>query len=320
MSIHGTMKRLLIVDRVHPFLSESMEKEGWCCTTDMTFTRESFMALPDDFAGLIIRSRFVVDAAVIDSKPSLQFIVRIGSGVENIDVEYAEKKGVHVISTPEGNANAVAEHCLGLLLAALRHIPNANQEVRNGQWLREKNKGSELQSRTFGIIGYGHTGPAFARLLTALGCKVYAYDRYNPYAGDENAEMVSLNELLQKCDVISLHINYIEDNKYFINDNLMQKVKNNFILINSCRGLVVNTSDLIRNLKNGKITCACLDVLEYESPKLKIPAKEEWADSLKELASLENVILTPHIGGQTLDAELKHAKVAVQKILNLYQN
>lgn len=309
------MKKVLIVDRVHPFLSEKLSEAGFLCSTDRTFTYESFIAEPDNLSGLVIRSRFVVDKAVIDSKPSLQFIVRIGAGVENIDVAYAESRGIRVISTPEGNANAVAEHCLGLLLALLRHIPAANTEVRAGEWLREKNKGTELQSHTYGIIGYGHTGPAFARLLTALGCKVLAYDRYNPAAGDEKATMVSLAELCAQCDVISLHVNYMPENKYFINDQFIEQVAHPFLLINTSRGLVVECAAVERGLQSGKVTAAALDVLEYENTRLQNLPKTEWPAAMHALAARENVILTPHVGGQTLDAELRHAQVAYEKIL-----
>ncbi len=310
------MKKVLIVDRVHPYLSEELSKQGFACETDMSFTQESFIAGPDDLFGLVIRSRFVVDQAVIDSKPSLKFIVRIGSGVENIDVAYAESKGVTVISTPEGNANAVAEHCLGLLLAALRHISSADREVRAGEWLREKNKGTELQSHTYGLIGYGHTGPAFAKLLRALGCQVYAYDRYNPAAGDENAVITDLETLKQKCDVISVHVNYIPENKYFINREFIEKMSHPFVLINTSRGLVVNTAAVVEALESGKIIVACLDVLEYESTRLKNLPKEQWPAAMERLAQMENAILTPHVGGQTPEAELRHAQVAVERILS----
>lgn len=311
------MKKVLIVDRVHPYLSEKLSERGFVCLTDMTFTYDSFKAAPDDLYGLVIRSRFVVDRELLDSKPSLKFIVRIGSGVENIDVEYAEQKGIKVISTPEGNANAVAEHCLGFLLAALRHLSSADREVRAGEWHREKNKGTELQSHTYGLIGYGHTGPAFAKLLHALGCKVYAYDRYNPVAGDGNAEMTNLETIMRECDVISVHVNYIPENKYFINEQFIEDVAQPFVLINTSRGMVVNTEDVVKGLESGKIRMACLDVLEYESPKLKNLPKEQWPAAMEKLATMENAILTPHVGGQTTDAELRHAQVAVEKVVGI---
>ena len=309
------MASILIVDRVHPYLSEQLQARGFDCTTNLSETYEQFCARPDNLFGLVIRSRFVVDQALLDTKPSLRFIVRIGAGVENIDVAYAEARGVRVISTPEGNANAVAEHCLGLLLGLLRHIPSANTEVRAGEWLREKNKGTELQAHTYGLIGYGHTGPAFARVLTALGCKVYAYDRYNLEAGDQNATMVPLEELCARCDVISLHVNYIPENLHLINSEFIEKMPHPFLLLNSSRGLVVDCAALERGLQSGKVIGAALDVLEYESTRLQNLPKQEWPEAMHALAARENVILTPHVGGQTLDAELRHAKVALEKIL-----
>lgn len=311
------MKRVLIVDRVHPALAEGLEGRGFDCSTDMTYTYDTFAARADDLYGLVIRSRFVVDRTLLDTKPSLRFIVRIGSGVENIDVAYAESRGVRVISTPEGNANAVAEHCLGLLLGLLRHISSADREVRAGEWLREKNKGTELHAHTYGIIGYGHTGPAFARLLHTLGCEVYAYDRYNPNAGDECAKMVSLEELCARCDVISLHVNYIPENLHLINSEFIERMPHPFLLLNSSRGLVVECAALVRGLQAGKVTAAALDVLEYESTRLKNLPKTEWPEAMTTLATMENVILTPHVGGQTLDAELRHAQVALEKIVEV---
>ncbi|MBO6051187.1 MAG: hypothetical protein J6P65_04305 [Bacteroidales bacterium] len=308
------MHKILIVDRVHPLLAEQLQSHGFHCETNRELTHDGFVALPDEYDGLIIRSRFAVDADAINSKPHLRFVVRIGSGMENIDTQYAESKGIHCLSTPEGNANAVAELCLTFLLAALRHVAIANDEVRKGEWLREKNKGTELASQTVGIIGYGHTGPAFAKLLKALGCKVLCYDRFRQNYGDENATAVTLEELLEQCDVISLHINYLPENHYFINRDLIQKVKHPFIFLNTSRGWAVNTADVLAAIKEGKIKYACFDVLEYETSRLQIPPKVEWDAVLRELAENDSVLLTPHVGGQTLEAEKRHAEIAVEKI------
>ena len=311
------MHKILIVDRVHPLLAEQLETHGYHCETNRELTHDGFVALPDEYDGLIIRSRFAVDASAIDSKPHLRFVVRIGSGMENIDTQYTESKGVHCLSTPEGNANAVAELCLTLLLAALRHVTTANDEVRKGQWLREKNKGTELASHTVGIIGYGHTGPAFAKLLKALGCKVLCYDRYRQNYEDENATAVTLEELFEQCNVISLHINYLPENHYFINKDVIQKIKHPFIFLNTSRGWAVNTADVLTAIKEGKIIYACFDVLEYETSRLQIPSKEEWDAVLRELAENDSVLLTPHVGGQTLEAERRHAEIAVEKVLQV---
>lgn len=309
------MPKILIVDRVLPVLSEQLSAHGYECVTNRELTHEAFVALPDEYDGLIIRNRFTVDAAAIDSKPHLRFVVRIGSGMENIDTQYAESKGVNCISTPEGNANAVAELCLTFLLAALRHVANADREVRQGAWLREQNKGTELASQTVGIIGYGHTGPAFAKLLKSLGCRVLCYDRYRHNYGDENAEEVSLEELFRQCNVFSLHVNYLPENHYFINKKLIDQIKHPFIFINTSRGWAVNTQDVLTAIKEGKIQYACFDVLEYESSRLQIPPKDEWDMTLRELAETDCVLLTPHVGGQTYESERRHVEVAVEKIL-----
>lgn len=311
------MPKILIVDRVLPLLSEELEAKGIECVTNRGLSHDEFVALPDEYDGLVIRSRFAVDAKSIDSKPSLRFVVRIGSGMENIDTQYAESKGVKCLSTPEGNANAVAELCLSFLLVALRHVASADREVRQGAWLREKNKGTELASQTVGIIGYGHTGPAFAKLLKTLGCKVLCYDRYRKAYGDEYAREASLEEIMEQCDVISLHISYLPENHYFINKEFIQGIKHPFIFINSSRGWAVNTADILTAIKEGKIKYACFDVLEYESSRLQIPPKEEWDMVMRELTETECVLLTPHLAGQTLESEKRHAQLAVKQILPL---
>jgi len=254
-----------------------------------------------------------VDRSAIESKKNLQFIIRIGSGVEHIDFPFALANGIRIISTPEGNAPAVAEHCLGMLLSALKQIASADREVRDGKWLREKNRGSELSAQTVGIIGFGNTGKTFAELLHALGCKILVYDKFKTGFSETYIKEVSLDELLQCATVISLHINYLPENYYFINNGLLQKAKRNPIFINTSRGLVVNTADLIFALDEDYISFACLDVLEFENVNLQIPPKDDWNDTLLRLTSNKKVLLTPHIAGQTFDAELRHAEIAVMK-------
>ena len=301
-------RNILIVDRAAPSLSRDLEAHGFVCETRRDITYDEFLRLPDTLCGLVIRSRFQVDKPLIDSKPHLRFIARLGSGVENIDTAYAESRGIACISTPEGNANAVAEHAFGLLLSALRNIPKSDREVRGGEWLREANKGTELASQTIGIIGYGHTGPAFARILRSFGTKVYVYDKFRTDIADDFVTVTDLPTILRECNVISLHV---------VNDAFLDAARDGIILINTCRGLVVATAALVSHLRDGKVRYACLDVLEYESVRLKIPPKNEWESALLQLSEMENVILTPHIAGQTLEAEQRHADIAVQKILNL---
>jgi D-3-phosphoglycerate dehydrogenase len=198
-------------------------------------------------------------------------------------------------------------------LAALKKLATANNEVKNGEWLREKNKGVALSSQTVGIIGFGNTGKAFAKLLHAFGCKILVYDKFKSGFTETYIKEVSLDELLQQATVISLHINYLPENHYFISKSLLQKAKQYPIFINTSRGLAVNTADLIFALDEDYISFACLDVLEYENVNLQIPPKAEWEDTLWRLTSNKKVLLTPHTAGQTLDAELRHAEVAVEK-------
>lgn len=311
------LRRILIVDRAAPSLSRDLEAHGYTCETRRDITYDDFLRMPDDLYGLVIRSRFQVDKPLIDSKSSLRFIARLGSGVENIDTAYAQSRGIVCISTPEGNANAVAEHALGLLLSALRNIPKSDLEVRMGQWLREANKGTELASHTVGIIGYGHTGPAFARILSTFGTRIMVYDKYRTDIKDDFVTVTTLPTLLHECDILSLHINYLPENKYFVNESFLNSARDGVILINTCRGNVVDTAALVSSLKSEKVRYACLDVLEYESVRLKIPPKNDWGNALLQLAEMDNVILTPHIAGQTLEAEQRHSDIAVKKILSL---
>jgi len=310
-------RKILIVDKVSPSLILDLTAHGFVCETQLSITYQDFLNMPDEWYGLVIRSRFIVDKELIDSKSQLHFIARLGSGVENIDTDYAKNKGIACISTPEGNAQAVAEHALALLLCALKNVVKADKEVRQGIWDREANKGHELSSLKVGIIGFGHTGPAFAKILHHFGIEIFVYDKYKSHLATDYVHEVDLYTLQQQCDVISLHINYFAENKYFINDIFWKSVKHNVIFLNTSRGNVVDTASLVRQLHSGKVQYACLDVLEYESVNLKNVAIEQWSPTMYELAHFPNVVLSPHIAGQTFEAEQKHADIAVQKILAL---
>jgi D-3-phosphoglycerate dehydrogenase len=311
------LKKILIVDKVHPYLVEQFTKRGFLCETKLEISQNEFINIEDKYIGLVIRCKLHLDKKAINSKNNLKFIIRIGSGVEHIDLPFASNKGIKVIHTPEGNAPAVAEHCLGMLLCALKKINTANQEVKEGKWLREKNKGSELATQTVGIIGFGNTGKAFASLLSGFGCKILVYDKFKSDFNETHIEEVSLDELLQRATVISIHINYLPENHYFANLNLFQKAKQIPIFINSSRGLTVNTKDLIFALDEDYISFACLDVLEFENVNLQIPPKMQWNDTLLRLTSNKKILLTPHTAGQTVDAELRHAEIAINKFEDL---
>lgn len=288
------IRKVLIVDKAHPALSENLERAGFTCITNLGITKDQYQLLDNEYIGLVIRSKFLVDREVIDSKSNLKIIARLGAGVENIDISYAEHKGIRCISTPEGNAPAVAQLCLGLLLDSLRSITTSDREVRNGEWLREKNKGHEIGSLTIGIIGYGNTGKAFVELLKPFHPKILVYDKFKSDFNDTNIEEVFLDYLLEKSDVISVHINYLPENLYFIHHQLFAKMGRSPIFINSSRGLVVHTEDLIYALDNGFVQKACLDVLEFENVSLKIPSKTDWNETMNHLALHDKVIDTSY--------------------------
>lgn len=317
MMADSAKPKVIIVDRAAASLQAGLFAHGYDCETRMGLSYDEFCQLEDCYCGLIIRSRFPVDAHLLDTKRQLRFIVRLGSGVENIDTAYAEKCGITCLSTPEGNAQSVAEHALGLLLCALKNLSKADREVRQGEWQREYNKGHEIGAQKIGIIGYGHTGPAFANILRHFGCEIYVYDKFRSEIPDDFVHVATLEEIQRECNVISLHINYLQENFHLINDDFLKKIQDGAILLNTCRGNVVDTAALVRALRSGKVGYACLDVLEYESVRLQIPPKEDWATALEELTHFHNVVLTPHLAGQTFEAEQRHADIALQKILNL---
>jgi D-3-phosphoglycerate dehydrogenase / 2-oxoglutarate reductase len=312
------VRKVLIVDKADPVLTELLEGAGFSCTTTLTITAQQFIELPDEYIGLVIRSKFSVDQHVISSKPGLKFIARLGAGMEHIDTSYATQNGIACISTPEGNAPAVAQHALALLLTNIRHLTDANNEVRKGLWLREKNKGREIGSLTIGIIGFGNTGKAFIDVLSPFNPKILVYDKYKSDIIYNNVEEVTLDYLLAHCDVISIHINYIPENHFFFNNNLFKKMKKGTLLINTSRGSVLNTYDLLNAIDEGIIAHACLDVLEYENVNLQIPPKEEWNQTLMQLTENINVTLTPHIAGQTPESERRHAQFAFRKIIETF--
>lgn len=314
-----TSQNILIVDSVNDYLVKRLNEKGFHCETNQTITLKEFIVAEDKYIGLVIRNRFPIDHYVLNSKKKLRFIVRIGSGVEHIDLESCKQRGVACLSTPEGNAPAVAEHCLGFLLSALKHIPSADREVREGLWLRNQNKGHEISSRIIGIIGFGNTGHAFAKLLSAFGCKILVYDKFKSGFTEPYIKEVTLDELCKKCDVISLHINYMPENYHFADKDFIKKCTQNPIFINSSRGLAVNTEDLVDALRNEQLSFACLDVLEYENVHLENAPLQDWEPAMQELASMKNVLLTPHIAGQTYESSLRHAEIAYKKIINYFE-
>ena len=269
-----------------------------------------------DYEGIIIRSRFPIDKTFLDKATRLKFIGRVGAGLENIDVAYAESKGIQLIAAPEGNRNAVGEHALGMLLALINNFKKANNEIVQGKWLREENRGWELDGKTVGIIGYGHMGKSFAKKLRGFDCQVICYDIL-PNKGDENARQVTLVDFFRQADVVSLHTPQTPQTAGMINEAFINSFAKSFWFLNTARGKSVVTDDLVLALKSGKVLGAGLDVLEYEKASFEdFFSDKQMPEAFKYLLEADNVILTPHIAGWTLESKEKLAQTIVDKIIN----
>lgn len=304
---------ILHLDTNHSLLINQLNDLGFTNDEDYTSSKEIIETKIVHYDGIILRSRFTIDQQFLDAATNLKFIGRVGAGLENIDVAYAEKKGVTLIAAPEGNRNAVGEHALGMLLALFNKLHKADAEVRQGKWLREANRGLELDGKTVGIIGYGNMGKAFAKKLRGFDADVLCYDIL-PNVGDANAKQVSLQELQEKADVLSLHTPQTPETQRMINAPFIHQFKNPFWFINTARGKSVVTSDLVDALKSGKILGAGLDVLEYEKSSFEDMFTSEMPEAFQYLIKADNVLLTPHIAGWTIESKEKLAQTIVNKI------
>jgi len=310
--------KILHIDSNHPLLWEQLEQAGFQNEADFTSSKSEIEAKIQNYHGIVIRSRFKIDKAFMNKATNLKFIARVGAGFESIDCDYAASKNIHLIAAPEGNRNAVGEHALGMLLSLMNKLNRADKLVREGHWIREGNRGYELEGKTVGLIGYGNMGKSFAKKLRGFEVEVLCYDIL-PNVGDENAQQVSLQELQQKADVLSLHIPWTPETDKMININFINSFTKPFWFINTSRGKNVVTDDLVAALQSGKILGAGLDVLEYE----KLSFENLFIDSKKPkafeyLLQAENVLLTPHIAGWTFESHQKLAQTIVDKIKKLF--
>ncbi|MDH7447519.1 2-hydroxyacid dehydrogenase [Aquimarina sp. 2201CG14-23] len=307
--------KILHIDANHPLLINQLSDLGFENEEDYTATKSEIEAKINQYHGVIIRSRFKIDKTFLDLATNLKFIGRVGAGLESIDTDYAEKKGIKLFSAPEGNRNAVGEHALGMILSLFNKLNTADNEVRNGQWKREENRGVELDLKTVGIIGYGNMGKAFARKLRGFDVEVLCYD-IKADVENSDATQVMLEELFEKTDVLSLHTPWTPLTDKMIRTEFINKFKKPFWFINTARGKSVITKDLVKALKSGKILGAGLDVLEYEKLSFEnlFSSKKEMPEPLKELLQLDNVIVSPHIAGWTVESKEKLAQTIVDKI------
>jgi len=305
--------KILHLDSNHPLLLNQLNELGFTNDEDFTSSKDEIEAKLHVYDGIIIRSRFSIDKHFLDKATNLKFIGRVGAGLENIDCEYAKQKNIHLISAPEGNRNAVGEHALGMLLSLFNKLNKADAEVRNGKWLREENRGIELDGKTVGLIGYGNMGKSFAKKLRGFDVKILCYD-IKPTIGDENCKQVSLEEIQQKADVLSLHTPQTTLTTNMVDSDFINQFKKSFWLINTARGKSVVTKDLVEALKKGKILGAGLDVSEYEKASFENLFTGEMPEAFNYLIQSKNVLLTPHVAGWTVESNQKLAQTIVDKI------
>lgn len=304
--------RILLLDKNHPLITHQLLEKSFIMEEDFTSSYDEVCVKIQNYDGVIIRSRIPLDANFLEKGKNLKFIARVGAGMENIDIPVAEKLGIQLINSPEGNRDSVAEHVVGMLLILMNRLFIASQEVKNGIWLREENRGDELLGKTVGLIGYGNMGKATAKRLSGFGCEVIFHDIL-PNLSDEFAAQVSLEELKEKAEVLSLHIPLTAETHYLIDEKFISEMKNDFYFVNTARGKNIETKYLIEALKSGKVKGACLDVLEYE--KSSFENLEVDNEDLSYLLNSEKVIVTPHIAGWTHQSKEKLAQVIVDKIV-----
>lgn len=311
--------KILLLDKNHPLITEQLSAKGFVFEEDFTSSYDEVLKKISNYDGIIIRSRIPVDKNFLEHAKNLKFIARVGAGMENIDVEFAKSLGIKLISSPEGNRDSVAEHVVGMLLIVMNRLFIASNEVKNGIWKREENRGDELLGKTFGIIGYGNMGKAVAKRLSGFGVKVIFHDIL-PNLSDEYGTQVSLETIKNEADILSLHLPITPETHYIIDEKFISEMKKDFYFVNTARGKNVKTKDLVEALQSGKIKGAALDVLEYEKSSFEnldtstsLSASEN--EDLKFLLSSEKVIVTPHIAGWTIQSKEKLAQVIVDKIL-----
>lgn len=307
--------KILLLDKNHPLITEQLLAKNFVLEEDFTSSYDEACRKIENYDGIIIRSRIPLDKSFLEKGKNLKFIARVGAGMENIDIPVAEELGIQLINSPEGNRDSVAEHVVGMLLILMNRLFIASQEVKNGIWKREENRGDELLGKTVGLIGYGNMGKATAKRFSGFGCKVIFHEIL-PGLSDEYASQVSLEELKQSADILSLHIPLTSETHYLVNESFISEMKKDFYFVNTARGKNVETKYLVENLKSGKIKGACLDVLEYE--KSSFEHLETENDDLKYLLESEKAIVTPHIAGWTHQSKEKLAQVIVDKIVNRF--
>lgn len=310
------VKKCLVVDPMHESLFGMMESLGWQVDYHPTITRNEIKNTHSGYAGLIIRSKTRVDQDLLGDHPTLRFVGRAGAGLDILDQHYLAEKNISVVHAAEGNRDAVGEFSIGILLALLRHVPRAHQEVMNGIWLRESNRGEEIMGKTIGVIGFGNMGQAFTQRLSGFGCKILVYDKYKHGFTNQLCQEADMKQIFQETDILSLHVPLTVETRGMVNTTYLSKFKKKIILLNTARGEIIPLGDLVEALHMGKVRGAALDVLENE--KLNELTNHQ-KEAFRNLIGGGNVIFTPHIAGWTFESHIKINVALVEKIkaLNL---
>lgn len=307
--------KILHLDENHPLLLQQLEAAGFQNTIAYTTPKEEVERILPQFDGIVIRSRFPLNASFLAKGNNLKFIARVGAGVENIDQNAAKQCGITLFSAPLGNANAVGEHALGMLLNLMNKLSSANQSVRNGEWLRETHRGEELEGKTVGIIGYGNMGKSFAKKLQGFDVAEVIYYDIETKTPDAFARQVGLDELQKNVEVLSLHTPQTKETIGMINAAFLRKMLHPFWLINTARGSAIKTNDLVAALKEGKVRGAALDVLEYEKSSFEDLFENQKNEDLDYLLKASNVLLSPHVAGWSTESHRKLAEIIVRQII-----
>lgn len=311
--------KVLVIHKTHHILTNIFESKGFTVDTILNLSRNDIIDILPKYDILIVRSALKVDKEIIDAGIKLKSIGRLGAGMENIDVDYAQSKGIKVFNSPEGNRSAVGEQAVGMLLMLTNNLIKADAEVRQGVWKREENRGEEIEGKTIGIIGYGNMGGSFARKVSGFGANVIAYDKYKSNFGDKYVKEVSLKDIFKKSDIVSLHTPLQEDTFHMVDSSFINSFSKPIIIINTSRGQVIKTEDLVLGIKNNKIKGACLDVLEFEGLSFDNISNTDKSNVFEYLRNSNRVILSPHIAGWTIESEIKLAKVLANKIVASYK-
>lgn len=309
--------KALIIDKVHEILLDLLVEANIEFDYLPKINKVTFDKIIPEYEILVVRSKFKILKEDIDRAKKLKIIGRVGAGLENIDIEYAESKNITCLNTPEGNRDAVGEHAVGMLLNLLNKIPKAHQEIQEGIWNREGNWGTEISDKTIGIIGYGNMGKAFAKRIKGFTPHVLAYDKFKTNFTDGLVQEVNMATVFEKADVLSLHVPLTDLTRYLVDEQYIHQFKKNIILINTARGECVKTSDLVKALESGKIKGACLDVLEYENTTFESLFSGEMPEPMQYLLKSDKVILTPHVAGWTDEAYYKLSRIMAEKIIEV---